>query len=438
MGIKTLEITPNNVPANNKISFKGGIPTISFTIGSQNALLDMSSIRIAGRFAVYGDADGTVRPTAVGFAQLTASEKLGIYGAFNQLVWRSSKTKQVCEHIRHYSRFLASYLPTMASLQDGLGYLSNTALINMNADQYQASVIRSPQDSEFCCSLPCGMTQGGERLNLMDTAFGGVDCEIHLTPDSQFFYAKNGNTTGLENVHYELSQVKILCEVYEPEPEELTALRRETSGVFNFNSISSYMTTLESTTSIVNFHLGLSRVISAFINFVPSSYLNNRSQNGYLTYFPTKSITGGGTGERADINSTSFLKMGERFPYHFVVETNVEGDDCPNIDPQVNKYFTSALIPEHLHRRCSISPNNTNRLFTGLPASYSTIPEGSATYGVGVLYDMLDSDGVDFRTEAFTLQMDTDLDDANPTSSFLFVKAKQTLSYNKDGIEVIS
>lgn len=437
MGIRTLDITPNNVPANNKVSFRGGIPVLSFTIGSQNALLDTSSIRIAGTFRVWADADGSVRPTDAAYQQLTASEKLGVYGAFSQLVWRSSKTKQVCEHIRHYSRFLSSYIPTMASLQDGLGYLSNTALINMNADQFQASVIRTDEDCEFCCPLPSGITQGGEKLNLMATSFGGLDCEVHLTPDSNFFYSKDGTTTNLENVYYEMENVKIYCEVYEPEADEMAKLRGEDEGVFNFNSISSYMTTLESTNSIVNFHLGLSRVISAFVNFVPSSFLNNRSQNGYLTYFPIKD-----NGDLAAVNDTAFLKMGERYPYHFVVDTNAKEDTANSItqavDPQVNKYFTSALIPEHLHRRCSTSVVNTNRGFTGLPASYSTIPEGSANYGVGVLYDMLDSDGIDFRTEAFTLQMDTDLDDANPTSAFLFVKSKQTLSYNKNGIEVIS
>ena len=325
----------------------------------------------------------------------------------------------------------------MASLQDGLGFMSNTALVNMNADQFQQSVIRTLDDCEFCCPLMSGMTMGGEKLNLMNTAFGGLDCEISLTPDSNFFYSKNGITTNLTNVFYELENVKIYCEVYEPQGDELSKLQNEKEGVFNFNSISSFMTTLESTNSIVNFNLGLSRVISAFVNFVPSSFLNNRAQNGYLTYFPIKN-----NGDLVEINDTAFLKMGERFPYHFVVDTNAKKDTGVSktqaIDPQVNKYFTSALIPEHLHRRCSISAVNTNRNYTGLPASYSTIPEGSANYGVGVLYDMLDSDGVDFRTEAFTLQMDTGLDDANPTSAFLFIKAKQTLSFNSEGVEVIS
>tara|TARA_R100000654_G_scaffold24805_3_gene47993 strand:+ start:1844 stop:3169 length:1326 start_codon:yes stop_codon:yes gene_type:complete len=441
MGVKTLQISPNNVPANGKISFRGGLPVISFTIGTQNAILDPASIRISGNFDVFVDADGTTRPSVGGanFEHLTASEKLGVYGCFNQLVWRNSKSKQVAEHIRHYARFMASYLPVMSSLQDQYSFMSQSALITPSSQQFQKEVIQPDLTHKFCCPLPSGMTMAGEKLNLFPNAFGGLECEIHLTPDSQFFCSDDGSSTNLLDTFYQLSDVKIFCEVYEPDtPQEMQKFAGETKGVFNFNSISSYMTTLESTQSIINFNLGLSRVISAFVNFVPSSFLNNRKQNGFLTYFPIK---GDADGTLAEVDNTAFLKMGERFPYEFVVSTNVDNGDPTenlNIDPQVNKYFTSSLIPEHLHRRCSISPVNTNRNFTGLPQSYTTIPEGGPHYGVGVLYDLLDSDGVNFKTESFTLQMETELDDANPVSAFLFVKAKQTLAFSPSGIEVIA
>ena len=69
---------------------------------------------------------------------------------------------------------------------------------------------------------------------------------------------------------------------------------------------------------------------------------------------------------------------------------------------------------------------------------YDMIPDGGPVYGVGVLYDMLDSDGVNFKSDAFTLQMTTTLDDANPNTAFLFVKAKNSLAYSPNGIEVVS
>ena len=45
--------------------------------------------------------------------------------------------------------------------------------------------------NEFCCPLMSGMTMGGENLNLTSGGFGGLDCEIALAPDSQFFYSQN-------------------------------------------------------------------------------------------------------------------------------------------------------------------------------------------------------------------------------------------------------
>jgi len=50
----------------------------------------------------------------------------------------------------------------------------------------------------------------------------------------------------------------------------------------------------------------------------------------------------------------------------------------------------------------------------------------------------LDSDGVNFKNDAFTIQMNTTLDDANPNTAFLFVKAKNSLAYSPSGIEVVS
>lgn len=433
--VRYLEIRPNNVPADGKISHKGGIPMISFTIGSQNAILKTDSIRLAGRLHIWRNALGDEVPDLNNSADLMASEKLGVYGTMSQLVFRSAKTKQVCESVRHYGNFMASYLPVASSFQDSMGHRSESALIMPSYNQFRNQVIRNePVGNEFCCPILSGMTMGGENLNLMENAFGGLECEIHLQPDSQFFYSQLGNLANIGECFYQFQDLKILCEVYVPPPDELSRLMSEKKGVFNFNSISSYMSTIQSSNSVVNFHLGLSRVISAFLTFTPSAYINNKAQNGYLTYLPTKNDD-----TRANLDSISYLKGGERFPYHFVVDTNVRQE--PNVacvDPQVIRYFASSIVPEELQKRTSISPVNTNRTFTGAVASYSQIPEGSSNYGVGVLYDMLNSDGVNFKTEAFTLQMTSGLTDGNPISAFLFVKHKTTLAWNEDGIEVVN
>jgi hypothetical protein len=90
-----------------------------------------------------------------------------------------------------------------------------------------------------------------------------LEIEIHLAPDSQFFYSSDATTGNIANSFYELSNLEVACEVSYGESSPDT-------GVMSFNSITSYFSTLESTNSIVNFNLGLSKVLASFVNFVPS------------------------------------------------------------------------------------------------------------------------------------------------------------------------
>ena len=69
--VRYLEIRPNNVPADGKISHKGGIPMISFTIGSQNAILKTDSIRLAGRLHIWRNALGDEVPDLNNSADLS-------------------------------------------------------------------------------------------------------------------------------------------------------------------------------------------------------------------------------------------------------------------------------------------------------------------------------------------------------------------------------
>ena len=52
------------------------------------------------------------RTAAANAPELRGSHKLGIYSCIDQLVFRHAETKQVIEHIRHYGRFMSSYMPS--------------------------------------------------------------------------------------------------------------------------------------------------------------------------------------------------------------------------------------------------------------------------------------------------------------------------------------
>jgi hypothetical protein len=432
---KYLSVQPNNVPSSGKVSFARGNPILTITLGRQDAMLDLSTLRLAGDLNIWRDAAGTLHPTDAAATELQASHKLGAYGVIDQLVFRHAETKQVIEHIRHYGRFMASYLPVMAGMQDVAGHLGETALIYPNYQGFRDSVVRNTRESQFCIPLPSGLTLGTSMLPLSKVP---LEIEIHLAPDSQFFYSSDATTGNIANSFYELSNLEVACEVSYGESSPDT-------GVMSFNSITSYFSTLESTNSIVNFNLGLSKVLASFVNFVPASFVNNLSQDGFLTYMPSLAPNAAGTGDGgvANLETISFLRNGERFPSAFEVQSvRSATNETPVVDSQVIKGFLSSIIPEKMHTRTTASPLNTNRNFTvnnNTATGYRYIPDTGAVYGVGVLYDQLDSEGVDFSNSQFSIQMTNGLTDGNPISAYLFIKSKVSVAWSgQSGVQVIS
>jgi len=173
--------------------------------------------------------------------------------------------------------------------------------------------------------------------------------------------------------------------------------------------------------------------------------VNNLGQDGYLTYMPSKKITAGDVtagGELGHLQTISFLKNGERFPENFEVSSVRSSNNVtPVVDPQVIKGFLSSIIPEKDHHRTSASPENTNRNFlvsANATNGYRFIPDTGGVYGVGVLYDMLDSEGVDFTNSQFSIQMSNELDDGNAVSAYLFIKSKVVVAWSStSGVQII-
>jgi GTPase SAR1 family protein len=67
-----------------------------------------------------------------------------------------------------------------------------------------------------------------------------------------------------------------------------------------------------------------------------------------------------------------------------------------------------------------------------------TSAETQNSYGVGIAYDVISGDGVDFSRENWGLQMSCGLDTNRPHAAYVFVHAKQTLVFNQTGLQVIN
>jgi len=441
MTSRFIEIRPDNIPADGKISFKNGFPVLSFTISAQDGLLDPRSVRVVGEFNAYKDNLATPTPLTDG-DNLTMNNRLGIYNVFESLTIRSVKSKMICENIRHYSKYLNTYLGMTSSLQDQMGHLAETCLIMPNAETFRKSVMENAstdqaQTNSFSMHIPSGFMMGGNLLNLRPDAFGGIQIEFQLQPDANVLYATTGSTTGLTEAHYELSNLKLTCEVQDI--PEGTISGDQSEGVFEFNTITSLYTSINSTNAQIQYNLALHNVLSAFMTFMPVSNINTLTADGQATTFP--SGKGSSDTDLAFFKRIQFLKGGSKFPADFDFVNDIITNASASLpDPQIVKNFVEAVHPTYGAGRMSISPVNANREYNMITAlaqsSYTNIAEGGALTGLGVKYG-IGGQGEDFSQEQFGVSIESELDRDHPIGVYIFIKAKAQLVYNQNGIQLL-
>ena len=429
-----VEIVPSNVTANGSISFRDGNPVVQFIIGEQDRLLLGNSIRFCGKFrAMLSSASSSTSDVS----QLAMSEKLGVYSCIDSLTIKSQRTGQTLESIRHYNRFLSSYLPTTTSLQDNIGHMSESALIMPSYAAQQESVVNIPSASStmnnFCMALPCGMFNGGEPIPLMPEAVGGLLIELHLAPDSQVFHTQgDSDSASYADSFYEFTDVSLVAELSEPGPDVIQQLKSRPSGTYEYNSISSYYQTINSGNGIINFQLGLSRVLGVFCNVVPAAHINNVLFDGLATLYPTNV-----DGSSADLKELFFTRNGSKFPIDFNINTLQQKDPAnQTADSQVIYEYMNAVQKFADITRTTLSPLNVRLSDAG--RFDKDFADGGCGWGLGVSYDNISDQGVDFSNVNFGINMSLDLTSDSPQAFFVFAHSKQTLVFGPQGMQILS
>ena len=434
MSNRYLEIAVSNAPSDGKMSFRGGIANLIFQVPAMNSTLNPASIRLTGKIQFF--KDGAETPTQPS-APMAVNERLGVYNCFESLTTRSIKHQQTIENIRHYAHMLSNYLPLTTSKSDAMGTFSQSALTMPNQVGFNKSVVYSGSPSEFSLPLPCGLFNGTGDIPLAQNQLGGLELVLALASDSQVIYALTGSagTDSISDAHYQFTDLKLICEVMDynasnPPPSS-------SSGVFTYQSISSYYDTINSQNANVVFNLGLSRVRSVFSSFVPSTFLNNRAFNSYATLPMTnKDAT------VANISKLVWTKGGSLYPKHFEMNNVIrDSKDTKVIDPVIINDYVSAVSPFRTNMKNMVSPINTSRETlakfdqTNI-LSYEKTPDSGNIYGLGIRYDQLGGVGTDFTQEQWGMNIQSDLTTDNPQSVFIFVNSEQTVVFNENGIQV--
>lgn len=431
-----IEIQPSNTISTGVVSYRDGNPVIQFIIGEQDRYLMGQTLRFCGTIQVFKDANGKP-PLATENIQI--SPKLGMLGIIDQIVLSSQRSKNVIEHIRHFGRWAGAYYANLSSKQEAMGHLNESTCMLPNRLTQKLSVVdnlngsnstqRSYFGNSFAVALPTGLLSSKEPIGLSSKGWGigGLMVEIHLTPDSQFLVAPAD-----ANAHYQLRDLKLIAEVIQPSVDELSRLAGQGSAVMEYNAISSYYTSINSTNAVINFNLGLSRVLSVFANFIPSQFLNSLSYDGFQTLPLINDLA---TAEVAPIKQVIFTRGGLKLPLQYNLDANVR-DVATSVvaDPQIVRNFENSFMPFMKNIRNQISPITNIRRINASLVDYA---DAGQYFGIGVSYDNISGDGISFMDQNFGLQMETGLTKDNPHAVFIFVRSKQTLAMNANGLQVI-
>jgi len=458
MKSRYISVRPNNVNSDSTISFKSGFPTVSWTIPAQNGRLDPRSVRINGNLEVFknalGDATSPVFNDDGGANQVNMDNRLGIYAMFDELIIRHDKSKQICEQIANYNRYMQTYLGVTSSQNDLMGHMNEAALIQPNSRAMFENVVANGQAAagttipkSFSVYLPCGFLMGMDgMLNLMENSFGAVTVEIRLSPDSNCLFGSVGDLTNISDAFYQLSKLSLTAQVYDIEPEEMDVLRQQTTGALSFNTISSLYTTINTNSAMLQFSTGLRNLQSVFMNFCPSSHINTLTQNGLATTYPSQSNA---DLDLCAIKTVQFLKGGSNYPAEFTMNSNsqIPGNSTTATgvftigDPQLAKMLVDSVIPEKQLNRTSITPVNYGRNYTmiangGNVDSYKQVQDGGALFGLGIRLSQFNK-GISYQSEQFGCAIESDLSTDNPISVFLYFKAKAQLLWNESGVNLV-
>ena len=438
--LEHLQIQPSNIISTGNVSFKNGNPVLQFIIAEQDKYLIGNSLRLTGNIQFFDNA--AVPLTG---SDLWIDDKLGIYSVISEINIKSQRSKQTIEHIRHYGRFLSTYLPYLSEQQESMAYQNElTCMIPNYAVQREGLVNnqngvsatnRTTTGSAFCMHLPSGLLNGKQPIPLSANGWGtgGIMLEITLQNDSQALFG-----TTVTDPYYQLSNLNLICEVVNPSSEVLSELSNQSAGSLEYNSISSFYTSVNSTNAIINFNLGLSKVLGAFFNVITSAKLNNFAYNGNMC-LPFMNSTGDTV---AELRQLIFTRNGVKYPLQYNIDTNVStrylaaGTTYYPADPQVVRNVLDSFMPFVDNKKTQVSPITFTREI--IDGGDTEIPDGGSMYAVGVSFDNISNAGIDFSSASLGIQMEIDLTTDNPQTIFLFVHHKNTLVFNKNGLQVIA
>ena len=362
----------------NEYSPKDGNPQIQFMIsGAENQLLDLGSIRLIYTLKlVTGTA--SANSTAVGATtfrfnnqyvlgnvdgggdaelkldtplEATLDDRTGCCSIWDSITINDALNNTL-EQIRNYGRMMASVNSLTNSLDDFQGYTQMrygaygarklTEQIATNADIPQCHKIYSG----LLMSKPIPFSMMGQlrlTLNLSNSSF--------VMYGTQAGTGVNGIGSGGT---YQVRDVKIVYNLI-----TLPQAAIVPKAGIGYKHFGAFNQTIQAPSYQNQYNFNVSNALTVLNTFLPSSWVNNYSQNSLLTRKLGNSTNSYEVTARVDIHNSAFLKNNIRFPLDFNIDERTFNDVSNGkngYDVQRAYYYVDSLKPYYSLNHTLISP----------------------------------------------------------------------------------
>ena len=454
-GLQNISIIPANNPSSNSYSFAGN-NIVVFNIPSIPALLDPESIRVTGnlRFtdnqAMEQDSSGA---TVAEYKNIHFDQYLGINSCWRSVQWSATGgSRASIEKVSNYGQLLNCILPALNQTSNYQNDLQINNLSTQNNRVTSDFILRNaayfkPVDSSgsgiarginFSCPIYTGVTMSGQRINL--GAIQGLTLQLELQSDNAVFFTTTSAATNPQafgRIKYELTDLKLECNVYNPTAKEQSALMNNPKGIIQCNTFTSLFSVVQASQSNIQYNLGIKELVSFFFKFNPTKAVNNLGLNEFQA-----SRVLSNSNETTQFTKLRFMRSGVEFPILKPIEITPNSEEC-----ELNRYYQMALKNVNTRSDPKLATNNntndvrfalgaTNYKYT-LANQILAYNKLNSVYGIG--YDMLSSmSGADFNFKPLTVNLECNLTDGNTNAFYGFALAKTTIAYDESGITVVT
>jgi len=456
--VTNFEISPLNQASGNNatFSYRNGNPIITLRIPSTQMYLLTSTCRLNFVLTAYqpnGNLPTNSTTPAAPVGQVLISDRIGNNSVFDSISVATSTNSSI-EQCRNYGRLLASSIPATSGFNEYSTHLSQWfgGTCSSNMDVAAKCLNRSVQ-----CSAPLltGVLGSGQAIPLGDqNGVGGMIITIQLNSNNQALFS---SLPAMAGAYYEISGVTMTGKYGVPVGGKLPPIKN-----IRFSAYQSYYDVVNNNDATLSIDSKLGAVTSVFSNYLPTTSIQNFSQDSFQTPALANAVAGDYTNP-APVRTINFMKAGQKFPLQFQIDetslrqsttapAGVFGAKLNSFDALRQYYFQDAvrLTRNDIDALAGARSEGTLSLFNNFmndsPSeapprviTFNSAPSLGRCFGIGVRFD---SAGIgattSFKNAPYSLRLTSELDGISPYSMYSFFLYQTVLTLGQNGQVTIS